>query len=123
MRATIWRQLDGDFSACADCPAHLSIFTYIHAKEVNGYKFLNASEVAKLAGIHRLTLLRWIREGKMPDVSRDRNGWRIFSEEETARIVAYAMTVDERTSPAQALLFPDLSRSASAVAYERSGPE
>ena len=93
------------------------------AREVNGHKFLNSSEVAKLAGIHRLTLLRWIREGRMPDVSRDRNGWRIFSEEETARIVAYAMSVGERTSPAQALLFPALSRSASAVLHERSGPE
>src|SRR6266480_2326518 len=123
MRATIWRQLDCDFSACADCPAHLSIFTYIHAKEVNGYKFLNASEVAKLAGIHRLTLLRWIREGKMPDVSRDRNGWRIFSEEETARIVAYAMSVSERASPAQALLFSTLSRSTSAALHEGSGSE
>jgi excisionase family DNA binding protein len=93
------------------------------AKEVNGRKFLNSSEVAKLAGIHRLTLLRWIRQGKMPDVSRDRNGWRIFSEEETARIVSYAMSVGERTSPAQALLFPKLSRSASALIYERSEPE
>jgi excisionase family DNA binding protein len=91
-------------------------------RTVNGHIFLNSSEVARRAGIHRLTLLRWIREGKMPDVSRDRNGWRIFSEEETARIVAYAMSVDERTSPAQALLFPKLNLSASGVPYERSGP-
>src|SRR5438874_3218381 len=101
--------------ACVD---RQSLYLYMHIfmpKFVNGHKFLNSSEVAKLAGIHRLTLLRWIREGRMPDVSRDRNGWRIFSEEETARIVAYAMSVGERTSPAQALLFPELSRSASAA--------
>jgi excisionase family DNA binding protein len=91
-------------------------------KEVNGYKFLNSSEVAKLAGVHRLTLLRWIRDGKMPDVSRDRNGWRIFSEEETARIVAYATSVGERTSPAQALLFPALGLSASAVLHKSESP-
>jgi excisionase family DNA binding protein len=89
---------------------------------VNGYTFFNSSEVARRAGIHRLTLLRWIREGKMPDVSRDRNGWRIFSEEETARIVAYAMSVNVHTSPAQALLFPKLNLSASDVPYERAGP-
>lgn len=82
-------------------------------KEIRGRKYLNSSEVAQRAGVHRLTLLRWIREGKMPDVSRDRNGWRIFSEEETAQIIAYAMAVDERTSPAQTLLFPELSRSGS----------
>jgi len=92
-----------------------AFYLYLHIfmpKEVNGHKFLNSSEVAKLAGVHRLTLLRWIREGKMPDVSRDRNGWRIFSETETAQVVAYAMSVGERTSPAQALLFPHLSGSA-----------
>jgi hypothetical protein len=89
---------------------------------VNGRMFLNSSEVARRAGIRRLTILRWIREAKMLDVSRDRNGWRIFSEEETARIVAYAMSVDERTSPAQALLFPKLNLSASGLPYERSEP-
>ena len=74
-------------------------------REVNGRKYLNSSEVADLAGIHRLTLLRWIREGRMPDVSRDRNGWRIFTEADAAQVVAYATSVNDRTSPAQTLLF------------------
>jgi phage regulator Rha-like protein len=74
-------------------------------RDVNGQKYFNSSEVANLAGIHRLTLLRWIRERKMPDVSRDRNGWRIFTEAETAQVVAYATSVNDRTSPAQTLLF------------------
>src|SRR5205809_6398671 len=69
------------------------------------HKFLNSSEVAKLAGIHRLTLLRWIREGKMRDVSRDRNGWRIFTEAEAADVIAFATSVNQRTSPAQTVLF------------------
>ena len=74
---------------------------------VNGHKFLNSSEVAKYAGIHRLTLLRWIREGKMADVSRDRNGWRIFTEEQAVEVAAYASSVNQRSSPAQAVLFRD----------------
>jgi site-specific DNA-methyltransferase (cytosine-N4-specific) len=81
---------------------------YLHIfmpREINGRKYLNSSEVADLAGIHRLTLLRWIREGKMPDVSRDRNGWRIFTEAEATQVVAYATSVNDRTSPAQTLLF------------------
>ena len=64
--------------------------------------------VAKLAAIHLLTLLRWIRERKMPDVSRDRNGWRIFTEAEAAAVIAYATSVNDRTSPAQTLLFENL---------------
>jgi excisionase family DNA binding protein len=47
---------------------------------LEGRKYYSASEAAKLAGVHRLTLLRWIRQGKIEDVQRDRNNWRIFSD-------------------------------------------
>jgi len=52
--------------------------------------YLQAHEVAGLAGISKNTLLRWLKAGKVPEVARDRNGWRIFSEEDVARIRAYA---------------------------------
>jgi excisionase family DNA binding protein len=47
---------------------------------LEGQKYYSASEAAELAGVHRMTLLRWIRQGKIEDVQRDRNNWRIFSE-------------------------------------------
>jgi excisionase family DNA binding protein len=84
-----------------------SLYSHIFmAKQVNGKTYMNSSEVAQLAGIHRLTLLRWIRDGKMPDVSRDRNGWRIFSQAEADAIASYATSVNDRSSPAQTVLFP-----------------
>ena len=89
-------------------------------RELNGFRFLNSSEVAKRAGIHRLTLLRWIREGKMPDASRDRNGWRIFTEEQAADIAAYPTSVNQRTSPAQAILIRGLETSAQPTDGQRS---
>ena len=52
--------------------------------------FLRAHEVAKAAGISKNTLLRWLTGGKVPEVARDRNGWRVFSEDDLARVVAYA---------------------------------
>ncbi len=52
--------------------------------------YLQAHEVASRAGISKNTLLRWLKAGKVPEVARDRNGWRIFSEEDVARIRAYA---------------------------------
>jgi hypothetical protein len=73
--------------------------------EIGGQQFYKSSEVARLAGVHRLTLLRWIREGRLTDVGRDRNGWRVFSEQETGAIVDFAKSVDLRTSPNQRLLF------------------
>ena len=58
---------------------------------------LRAHEVAKAAGISKNTLLRWLKAGKVPEVARDRNGWRIFTEDDVARVKAYA----ERTTPAE----------------------
>lgn len=52
---------------------------------------LHIAETAAAAGISKPTLLRWIKEGKVADAGkRDRNGWRIFSPDEVARIRALA---------------------------------
>jgi len=47
-------------------------------------------QVADMAGVHKDTLLRWLREGRVPEPSRDRNNWRIFTSEEAEAIVRYA---------------------------------
>lgn len=52
---------------------------------------LHAAEAAAAAGISKPTLLRWIKLGKIADAARrDRNGWRIFDQEEVDRIKAVA---------------------------------
>ncbi|MBC8065518.1 MAG: MerR family transcriptional regulator, partial [Chlorobia bacterium] len=43
-------------------------------------------EAAIEAGISKSTLLRWIREQRIKDVRRDRNNWRVFSEQDVRRI-------------------------------------
>ena len=48
-----------------------------------------------MAGVHRDTLLRWLRENKLPEPSRDRRGWRVFSAREAAAIVDF-VNFDER---------------------------
>lgn len=72
---------------------------------INGVKFYRASEVAALAGVHRLTLLRWIKEERLTDVARDRNNWRVFSEDQLRQIVEYAQSINNSTSPRQGVLF------------------
>ena len=47
-------------------------------------------QVADMAGVHKDTLFRWLREGRLPEPSRDRNGWRIFTSEEAEKVVQYA---------------------------------
>ncbi len=55
--------------------------------ELDGQTFYTTAEACKLAGTNRDTLLRWIREKKFDDVEyRDRNGWRLFTEEDFIRL-------------------------------------
>lgn len=74
-------------------------------KLISGTNYYSAKEVAEELGIHRLTLLRWIREGKVPDAPRDRNGWRVFPMELLLRLRDYATSVGEtRPDPFQPTL-------------------
>ena len=54
---------------------------------LNGVKFFRTSEACAQAGISRMTLLRWIRDGSFADVEhRDWRGWRLFTEGDLARL-------------------------------------
>jgi len=68
----------------------------------------SAHQVAGIAGISKNTLLRWLKQGKVPEVCRDRNGWRIFQQEDVDRVCAYA----GRTSPPDAFTWKSASRPA-----------
>ena len=53
---------------------------------------LLTGQVAHRVGVHRDTLLRWLREGRVLEPQRDRNGWRRFTPQELARIARFAQT-------------------------------
>ncbi|MXY64002.1 MAG: hypothetical protein F4206_14875 [Gammaproteobacteria bacterium] len=52
--------------------------------------YLSTAEVATKAGVHRDTLLRWLRQGRIPEPSRDGRGWRVFTQGEADAVVAHA---------------------------------
>ena len=54
--------------------------------------YFQTNEAAKVIGVSRQTLLRWFREKRVDDVKRDRNGWRLFADEDIKRIKEWAMT-------------------------------
>ena len=57
------------------------------AVQINQDTYFTIAEACKMAGTNRNTLLRWIREGRFPDVrNRDRNGWRIFTADDVTRL-------------------------------------
>lgn len=51
---------------------------------------LTTAQVAAMAGVHRDTLLRWLRERRLPEPRRDRHGWRVFTVREAAAVTDYA---------------------------------
>jgi len=53
-------------------------------------ELLSTAKVAAEAGIHRDTLLRWLRQKLVPEPARDRHGWRVFSSKQVADVVAFA---------------------------------
>ena len=51
------------------------------------------TEAAKEIGVSPVTLRRWFLTKKVGEVGRDRNNWRIFSDDDLVRIRKYATRV------------------------------
>lgn len=39
----------------------------------------STEEAAEKLGISKSTILRWLKQGRIDEVRRDRNGWRVFT--------------------------------------------
>ena len=64
---------------------------------------LSTAQVAANAGIHRDTLLRWLRQGRVPEPARDGRGWRAFSSVEAEAIVEQATTANSTSIQSSAI--------------------
>lgn len=53
-------------------------------------------EAAALIGVAPVTLKRWLLTSKVPEVARDRNNWRRFTDADVRRIREFA---DKRIPP------------------------
>jgi len=64
--------------------------------KLDGRTFYNTREACKLAGTNRHTFLRWVRQKKFTDVEhRDRNGWRLFTEDDVQRLKAHVNHIEK----------------------------
>lgn len=54
---------------------------------------LHLAAAAAAVGVAPITLKRWLLSGKVAEVARDRNGWRVFTSQDIERIRRYARTV------------------------------
>ena len=59
--------------------------------ELSGREVYRIREALELAGVSRSTYFRWVREGRIQDTEyRDRNGRRVFTDEELGKLRAEA---------------------------------
>lgn len=72
--------------------------------------YFSTNEVAAEAGISRDTLLRWLKDGKISEPGRDRNGWRAFTKTEMTAVIRYAKKYTPSPARSQTRLFKEAAR-------------
>lgn len=73
-------------------------------------KNIPTAEVARRAGVHKDTLLRWLRSGLVPEPRRDRRGWRIFSAAEAIAIERLAKSYTDGALASAVTAAPQLEK-------------
>lgn len=59
-------------------------------KAVKRHRNYYLHEVAKKIGVAPITLRRWFLAGKISEVTRNRNGWRVFSLTDIVKVKEFA---------------------------------
>lgn len=54
--------------------------TIVTGAVVAGKPTYTTDEAAKALGISKSTILRWLKQGRIDEVRRDRNEWRVFTQ-------------------------------------------
>jgi len=67
-------------------------------------KIYRTKEVADRAGVTKDTILRWLKDRRIQEPKRDRNGWRAFTEEDLRAVIEYATRETPSPDKAQANL-------------------
>ena len=61
---------------------------------ISGQTYYRTKEACDRAGVSRATLFRWLKKGILDRHHRDRRGWRLFTEDDLARIRAEATRIE-----------------------------
>ncbi len=56
--------------------------------EVNGELYYTTVETCQNTGISRATLSRWLQQGILKELRKDRKGWRLFTEDDLNKLKA-----------------------------------
>ncbi|MBT4513373.1 MAG: MerR family transcriptional regulator [Chloroflexi bacterium] len=62
---------------------------------VDSKTYYRTTEACQMANISRSTLFRWLKEGVIRcNVSRDRNCWRLFTDDDVQNVTAEAARIE-----------------------------
>lgn len=76
---------------------------------IDGKQVYRIGEALSMAGLSRATFFRWVKDERITDTRyRDRNGRRVFTEDELQRLMATAHRLVE-ASPQLLLWFHDIT--------------
>lgn len=67
-------------------------------------KLYKLVEVAREAGVSATTIRRWLKNRKIPEPGKDRNGWRVWTPDEMQAVVELATQYEEPVHKRQAKL-------------------
>lgn len=70
--------------------------------EIDEQTYYRTNEVQRMLGVSRTTLLRWLKQGILKEAEyRDGRGWRLFTEDDVARIRSEAGKITQPTGRVQ----------------------
>jgi len=67
--------------------------------KIDGQPFHTMSETCEKVGISRATLSRWIKNGLLQKLYKDRRGWRIFTEDDLNQLQAEVSRIEIEERP------------------------
>jgi predicted site-specific integrase-resolvase len=62
--------------------------------KVNEQIYYTSLETCEKTGISRATLSRWLRQGIIKELHKDRRGWRLFTEDDLNKIEAETSRIE-----------------------------
>ena len=74
---------------------------------MNDQKLYRLAQVAKAAGVSPVTVRRWLKQKKIREPGKDRNGWRVWTDEEMQEVIDIAGVYEEPAHKKQGGLFKD----------------
>ena len=69
--------------------------------EMFGQRFYITSEMCRKTNISRSTLSRWLRQGIIKKLHKDRRGWNLFTEDDLNKIRAEAQKIEVEDIPSK----------------------